>query len=52
MELVLMLPPEAGPLGGRWVSCYATVLRVDNDGLAGDYGVAAKINYCEAVSVI
>ncbi len=52
MELVLMLPESAGPLGGRWVSCYATVLRVEGDGLAGDFGVAAKINYCEAVSVI
>ncbi len=52
MELVLMLPDDAGPLGGRWVSCYATVVRVENDALAGDFGVAAKINYCEAVSVI
>jgi Tfp pilus assembly protein PilZ len=52
MELVLMLPEAAGPLGGRWVSCYATVIRVENGGVAGDFGVAAKINYCEAVSVI
>lgn len=52
MELVLMLPDEAGPLGGRWVSCYATVVRIEDDGVAGDFGVAARINYCEAVSVI
>jgi hypothetical protein len=52
LEVVLLMPPEAGPLAGRWVSCYATVVRVEGDVLAGDLGIAAKINYSEAVQVM
>lgn len=52
MELVLLMPEDAGELGGKWVSCYATVVRVEGDGMSGDFGIAAKIDYCEAVSVI
>jgi PilZ domain-containing protein len=51
MELVLMMPPGMGPLGGRWVSCYATVVRVEPR-QKYNFGVAARIDYCEAVDVI
>lgn len=51
MELVLMMPAGMGPLGGRWVSCYATVVRVEAREKY-NFGVAAKIDYCEAVDVI
>lgn len=51
LEIVLLMPPEAGELGGKWVSCYATVVRVEGNVLAGDLGLAAKINYAEAVQL-
>jgi hypothetical protein len=51
LEIVLLMPRDAGPLAGKWVSCYATVVRVEGDVLAGDLGIAAKINYTEAVQL-
>lgn len=52
LELVLMMPPEAELLGGRWVSCYATVVRVEEPARGREFGVAARIDYCEAVAMI
>lgn len=52
IELVLMMPPEVKPQGGRWVSCHAKVVRVEEPGRGGEFGLAAKILYCETVDVL
>lgn len=52
IELVLMMPPEIRPKGGRWMSCHAKVVRVEDSGKEGEYGIAAKILYCESVDVL
>ena len=52
IEVVLMMPPELRPKGGRWMSCHAKVVRVEDQGKDGEYGIAAKILYCESVDVL
>lgn len=52
IELVLRMPAEVQPKGGRWMSCHAKVVRVEDSGREGEYGIAAKILYCESVDVL
>jgi len=52
IELVLMMPPEIRPKGSRWMSCHAKVVRVEDRGREGEYGIAAKIVYSETVDVL
>jgi hypothetical protein len=52
IELVLQMPPEIRPKGSRWMSCHAKVVRVEDSGREGEYGIAAKILYCESVDVL
>jgi len=52
LEVVLMMPPEVPHLGGQWVCCQATVVRVDEDKPNQKTGVAAVIDRCEALPQI
>ena len=52
IEVVLMMPQELRPKGGRWMSCHAKVVRVEEQGKDGEFGIAAKIIYCESVDVL
>ena len=52
IEVVLMMPPELRPKGNRWMSCHAKVVRVEDQGKEGQFGIAAKITYCESVDVL
>jgi hypothetical protein len=49
LEIVLMMPPELQQLGGQWVCCQATVVRVEEDKPQQKVGVAAVIDRCEAL---
>ena len=44
LELVLVLPPEITFSEKRWVCCRASVVRVEENGKDGNFGVAAVIN--------
>jgi hypothetical protein len=44
LELVLVLPPEVTFTEKRWVCCQASVVRVEENAKAGNFGVAAVIN--------
>lgn len=43
LELVLVLPPEVTFAEKRWVCCQASVVRVEENSGAGNFGVAAVI---------
>jgi hypothetical protein len=43
LELVLVLPPEITFSDKRWVCCQASVVRVEENGTDGNFGVAAVI---------
>ena len=44
LEMVLILPPELTQGEKRWVCCRASVVRVEENGKDGNFGVAAVIN--------
>ena len=51
LELILQMPNELGTKnGGRWVSLFARVVRVEGSGRKG-CGVAAKITHIEPVDL-
>ena len=52
LEIVLMMPPELGEFGQKWVCCQATVVRIENDKPHNKIGVAAVIDRCEALPQI
>jgi len=52
VEIVLMMPPEVGEFGRRWVCCQATVVRVEESKPGEKVGVAAVIDRCEALPQI
>jgi len=52
LEIVLMMPPEVPQVGGQWVCCQATVVRVEEDKPNQKTGVAAVIDRCEALPQI
>jgi len=43
LELILVLPPEITFSDRRWVCCQASVVRVEDTGKEGNFGVAAVI---------
>jgi hypothetical protein len=50
LELIVQMPPEVNaPKGGRWMSLYARVVRVQK--ADAGYGVAAKITHTETVDL-
>jgi len=52
LEIVLMMPPEIERLGGQWVCCHATIVRVEENKAHNKVGVAAVIDRCEALPQI
>jgi hypothetical protein len=44
LEMVLILPPELTQGQKRWVCCQASVVRVENAGDGGNFGIAAHLH--------
>jgi hypothetical protein len=52
LEMVLMLPAELTDGEKRWVCCQATVIRVEQGGEYGRFGVAANMKTMSALPQI
>jgi len=52
LELVLVLPPEITFSDRRWVCCRASVVRVEEPGKDGNFGVAAVIKQFDVLPEI
>jgi len=52
LEMVLILPPELTHGEKQWVCCRASVVRVEDGEMAGDFGVAASIHSIEILPEI
>ena len=52
LEMVLILPPELTHGEKQWVCCRASVVRVEDSGDGGDFGVAASIRSIEILPEI
>jgi hypothetical protein len=52
LEMVLILPPELTNGEKRWVCCQASVVRVENTGEGGNFGLAANIRNIEILPEI
>jgi hypothetical protein len=52
LEMVLILPPELTQGEKRWVCCQASVVRVENAGDGGNFGIAANLHSVEILPEI
>lgn len=52
LEMVLILPAELTQGEKRWVCCQASVVRVENAGAGGKFGVAANLRSVEVLPEI
>lgn len=52
LEMVLILPTELTQGEKRWVCCQASVVRVENAGAGGKFGIAASLRSMEILPEI
>jgi hypothetical protein len=52
LEMVLILPPEITKGEKQWVCCRASVVRVEDSGEGGTFGIAASIRSMEILPEI